>query len=60
MYTHKNESKYNTKNSHKITGGKKICKNECKTINKMAIGMYKSIITLNVIGLPAPTKTQAG
>ena len=34
MYTHKNESKYNTKNSHKITGGKKSAKMNVKQLTK--------------------------
>ena len=36
--------------------GKKKHKNKSKTINKMAIRTYISIITLNVNGLNAPTK----
>ena len=32
-------------------------KNKPKTINKMAIRAYVSVITLNVNGLNAPTKT---
>ena len=58
----KKESKHNTKNSHQITkeqkrkGRKKTYKNKCKTINKMAVRTYISIITLNVNGLNAPTK----
>ena len=35
---------------------KKIYKINPQTIKKMAIGMYVSIITLNVNGLNAPTK----
>ena len=58
----KKESKHNTKDSHQITreenkrGRKKTCKNKSKTINKMVIRTYISIITLNVTGLNAPTK----
>ena len=36
---------------------KKIYKINPQTIKKMAIGMYVSIITLNVNGLNGPTKT---
>ena len=35
---------------------KKILQNQHQTINKMAIGTYVSVITLNVNGLNAPTK----
>ena len=35
---------------------KRTYKNEPKTINKMVIGTYISIITLNVNGVNAPTK----
>ena len=35
---------------------KRTCKNKPKTIKKMVIGTYISIITLNVNGLNAPTK----
>ena len=35
-------------------------KNKLKTIKKMVIGSYISIITLNVNGLNAPTKRQTG
>ena len=35
---------------------KKDLQNQPQTINKMAIGTYISIITLNVNGLNAPTK----
>ena len=58
----KKQSKYNTKDSHQITrehkrkGRKKTYKNKSKTIKKMAIRIYISIITLNVNGLNAPTK----
>ena len=34
--------------------------NKPQTINKMAIGSYISIITLNVNGLNVPTKRQTG
>ena len=36
--------------------GKKSSKNKSKAVNKMAIRIYISIITLNVNGLNAPTK----
>ena len=36
--------------------GKKIYKSKFKTINKMAIGAYILIITLNVTTLNAPPK----
>ena len=39
---------------------KKIYKIKPQTIKKMAIGTYKSITTLNVNRLNAPTKTQTG
>ena len=53
----KKESKHNTKDSHQITGEenkrrrkgkKKPYKSNPKTINKLAIRTYISIITLNV------------
>ena len=50
----KNKSKRNTKDSYQITreqkkkGGKKTYKNKSKTINKMTIGTYISIIALYV------------
>ena len=40
----------------KEEGTKKKCKDNPKTINKMAISAYLSIITLNVKGLNALTK----
>ena len=40
----------------KRKGRKKTYRNESKTINKMAIRTYISVITLNVNGLNAPTK----
>ena len=40
----------------KRKGRKKTFKNKPKTIKKMEIGTYISIITLNVNGLDAPTK----
>ena len=58
----KKESKHNSKVSHQITreqkrkGQKNTYKNKSKTINKMAIRTYMSIITLNVNGLNDPTK----
>ena len=39
---------------------KKDLPNQPQTIKKMAIGTYVSIITLNVNGLSALTKTQTG
>ena len=39
---------------------KKTYKNKPKTIKKMVIGIYISIITLNVNGLNDPAKTQIG
>ena len=56
----------NAKVSHQITreekqrgkGRKKIYKNKSKTIKKMAIGTYISIITLNVNELNDPIKRQ--
>ena len=57
------ESKHNTKDSHQITkeekkkkGKKKTYKNKPKTMIKMAIRTYISIITLNGNGINAPTK----
>ena len=60
----KNQFKYNTKDSHQTTRGenkrrreeKKATKTNPKQVNKMAIRIYISIITLNVNGLNAPTK----
>uniref|UniRef100_A0A8D1HM73 exodeoxyribonuclease III n=1 Tax=Sus scrofa TaxID=9823 RepID=A0A8D1HM73_PIG len=59
----KNQLKYNTKDSHQTRRGEnkkrreeKSNKNKSKTVNKMAIRTYISIITLNVNGLNAPTK----
>ena len=40
----------------KNTREEKDLQNQPQTIKKMAIGMYISIITLNVNGLNAPTK----
>ena len=37
---------------------KKTYKTKSKTINKMIIKIYKSIMTLNVNGLNTPTKRQ--
>ena len=42
--------------SHEIQEKKKDVQNQPQTIKKMAIGIYISIITLNVNGLNAPTK----
>ena len=39
---------------------KNTYKNKSKTIKKMSIGTYMSIITLNVNGLNAPTKAHTG
>ena len=35
---------------------KKVLQNQSQTIKKMAIGIYISIITLNINGLNVPTK----
>ena len=40
------------------TREEKTYKNKPKTVKKMVIGTYISIITLNVNGLNAPTKRQ--
>ena len=42
--------------SQEIQEKKKDLPNQLQTINKMAIGTYISIITLNVNGLNGPTK----
>ena len=42
------------------TREQKDLQNQPQTIKKTAIGTYKSIITLNVNGLNAPTKKQTG
>ena len=42
------------------TEKKRTYKNKLKTIKKMVIGTYISIITLNVNGLNAPTKKDTG
>ena len=39
-----------------MKGRKNTNKNKSKTLNKMAIRIYISIITLNINGLNAPTK----
>ena len=57
----KKQSKYNRKDSHQTTRGenkgrKKNNENKSKTVNKMAIRAYISIITLNVNGLNVPIK----
>ena len=60
----KQQSNYNTNNSHQVTreqrkkGRKRTYKSESKTMNKMAIRTYMSIITLNGNRLNAPTKRQ--
>ena len=59
-----NQFKYNTKDSHQTRIGenkrrreqKNSNKNKSKAINKMAIRICLSIITLNVNGLNAPTE----
>ena len=43
-------------NGQEIQKKKKDLQNQPQTIKKMAIGIYISIITLNVNGLNAPTK----
>ena len=59
----KKQSKHNTKHGHQTTRKEnkrgreeKRPKKKPKTINKMAIRIYISVITLNVNGLNAPTK----
>ena len=58
----KMESKYSTKDSLQITiekkkeKGKKTYNNKFKTINKMAVKTYMSIIILKLNGLNVPTK----
>ena len=42
--------------NQEIKEKRKTYKNKLQTIKKVAIGTYKSIITLNVNGLNAPTK----
>ena len=62
----KKESKHSTKEIHQTTKEEikrrrkeqKELENSQKTINKMAISTYQSIITLNVSGLNSPIKTQ--
>ena len=62
--TKEKESKHNTKFSHQITRkqkgkkirGKKASRNKSKTINKMAIRTYISIISLNISRFSTPTK----
>ena len=46
--------------SQEIQEKKKIYKNKSKTIKKIAIGTYISLITLNVNGLNAPAEQQTG
>ena len=65
-YTHtqkRKRSKHNTKDSHQITweerkrrNKQKNYKNNQKTINKMVVSTYLSIITVNVNGLNALLK----
>ena len=66
-YTHtkkRKESKHNTKLSHQITkeqkrkGRKNTYENKSRTISKMAIITYISIITLNVNRLNHPNKRE--
>ena len=60
----KKEAKPNTKDSHQITREenqrrkekKRPTKTNPKTINKMAIGIYIMVITLNANRLNAPAK----
>ena len=61
------ELKHNRKENHQTTmekqkqkGTKKKYKINWKTMFKMAINTYLSIITLNVNGLNAPIKRQSG
>ena len=60
----KKESKHNTKFSHQITreqkrkGRKKTYENKSRTISKMAVITYISIITLNVNRLNHPNKRE--
>ena len=61
-HTHTKEPEHNAKDGHQTTreqnrkGRKKTYKSQPKTIKKVAIGTYISIITLNVNGLNVPTK----
>ena len=48
----------NHKRREQEKGRKKTNKNKSKTVNKMAMRTYISIITLNVNGLNLPTKRQ--
>ena len=50
------KSSNNKRREQKKKGSKKNYKNNHKTINKMTISTYLSIITLNINGLSAPTK----
>ena len=62
----KKESKHNTKVSNQITRQgnkrekkireKKASRNKSKTINKMAVRTYISMISLNISRFSAPTK----
>ena len=64
------ESKHSTEDSYQITREEsrrrekqqqqENYKNNQKTMNKMAIGKYLSIITLNVSGPNPPNKRQSG
>ena len=62
--TKRKESKHNTKLSHQITkeqkrkGRKNTYENKSRTISKMAIITYISIITLNVNRLNHPNKRE--
>ena len=61
-HTHKKQLKHNTKNGHQTQENKRgreeknTYKTQPKTIKKMALGIYISMITLNVNELNAPTK----
>ena len=46
-----------TSSGRKHNRRERLTENKAKTIKKMVIGLYISIITLNVNGLNAPTKT---
>ena len=47
-----------TTNAKGTSIGRSTKKNKLKTVKKMSIGKYISIIILNVNGLNAPTKRQ--
>ena len=61
----KKQSKHNTKDSHQTTREENKRREEkkkrpIKTVNKMAIRIYITIIPLNVNGLNSPNKRQIG